>query len=662
MKRIAIAWKALAELGYEPVALNSLYKLGLRSGHYRRVTAQPPPDAGQPLQLPLPLPERKALAALIGAEGEAMLQAEAEEIAAGRVRLFGAEAALLRLALPGVLPHWTAYETGRVPLPLEGLLFPDVKFLWEPARFGWAFTLGRAYLLSGDECYPQAFWQFFETFADANPPYRGPHWMNGQEVALRLMALAWADRVLRASPASTAERRRRLAATVAAHAARIPPTLVYARSQQNNHLLTEAAGLFTAGLALPGHPAAAGWRALGWRWFEKGLQMQVDANGEYIQHSANYQRLMLQAAMWMHALLGGAGEKWSHASREALMRAAHWMLALLDEESGGAPNLGANDGACIFPLSSQPFEDYRPVAHAAARAFLDYDLPAGPWDEMALWFGVLIPGAHATCLNRYLGDQIYAPHSWAFLRTAQFDSRPTHADQLHLDLWWRGVNIARDAGTFLYNTPPPWDNVLTTALVHNTVTVNGRDQMSRAGRFLYLDWADAWRRDEIATEVDVLQRIRGVFRCRSGHYRHTRTVQVAVDETWSVTDDVIPLRFYGRRRAPWHLRLHWLLPDWEWELQPMPAGMGQALRLLSPHGWLTVRLQALPDGTAQGSLSLVRAGQVLLGQRQPLVQEGWFSPTYGVRQAALAISLETDSPESSGFLTTFTFPAEEPKV
>ena len=79
--------------------------------------------------------------------------------------------------------------------------------------------------------------------------------------------------------------------------------------------------------------------------------------------------------------------------------------------------------------------------------------------------------------------------SWATIRVARFHSRPAHADQLHLDLWWRGINLAQDPGTYLYNSAPPWENSLTSALVHNTVTVDGQEFMLRAGRFLYLDWA-----------------------------------------------------------------------------------------------------------------------------------------------------------------------------
>jgi len=28
--------------------------------------------------------------------------------------------------------------------------------------------------------------------------------------------------------------------------------------------------------------------------------------------------------------------------------------------------------------------------------------------------------------------------------------RPFQSDQLHVDLWWHGLNLARDAGTYLY--------------------------------------------------------------------------------------------------------------------------------------------------------------------------------------------------------------------
>jgi hypothetical protein len=46
-------------------------------------------------------------------------------------------------------------------------------------------------------------------------------------------------------------------------------------------------------------------------------------------------------------------------------------------------------------------------------------------------------------------------------------------------------------GTFRYTAPAPWDNSLARTLVHNTIELNHQDQMKRAGRFLWLDWAQA---------------------------------------------------------------------------------------------------------------------------------------------------------------------------
>jgi hypothetical protein len=658
MKRVLVALKALRQLGPRQVGLYGLYKFGLMTGHYRRLTsparlAPPvsnPPDALQPI---FTLPSPADLQAVLGVEGHAALLAEAEEIVGGRVRLFGAEPVPLSLTVSGNLAHWTDYERGHLPLPLEAIPHGDIKYIWEPARFGWAFTLGRAFHLGGDERHAEAFWQAFETFTVANPPGMGPHWMSAQEVALRLMAFVWAGQVFEPARASSPERKRRLAEAVAAHAARIPPTLPYARSQHNNHLLTEAAGLLTAGLALPAHPQAERWRALGWRWLNRGLQSQIDSYGEYSQHSTNYHRLMLQVALWVNALLPVAHMAWPVPTREALTRAVHWMLSLLDYDSGAAPNLGANDGASIFPLSGLPFADQRPVLHAAARLFLRYDLPSGAWDELALWFGAKQAAPGALSLPRYLGDQLYSTHSWASLRTAQYTSRPSHADQLHFDLWWRGLNIAQDPGTYLYNAAPPWENPLVTAFVHNTVTVNGRDQMRRAGRFLYLDWVNAYRRLMPVSEPAEVQRLRGRYRGQG--YRHTRLVSVQEGDRWRILDEVLSLR------PPWQAkalsaRLHWLLPDWEYELAPQSAGC--TLRLHSPHGWVSLEVAWLSPPTGQAcQVSLVRAGETLFGTPLPDPVRGWTSPTYGVKLPALSLALSVEnSPAEIVLSSTFTFP------
>jgi hypothetical protein len=634
MKRFSIALQALRELGPSQIGWLALYKLGLKSGHYRRAET-PISLAAFPLQSPFGLPDRQKLLETLGQNGlQALLQA-ADSIVQGQYSQFGAE--LVKINLTPAHPdlHWTELETRPHPT--------DIKLIWEPARFGWAFTLGRAWLASGDERYPAAFWRYFETFQAANLPYLGENWTSAQEVGLRLMAWAWAGQIFSQSEQTSLARRAVLAVSIGQHAARIVPTLLYAQAQNNNHLLTESAALYTASLVLPAHPAAQKWQKIGATWLKWCFSHQIDSSGEYIQHSSNYHRLMLQIALWLQALPGSDQIFFDSRVKENLALATHWLYCLLDFESGQVPNLGPNDGAYLFPFTNQPFQDYRPVVQAAACAFLAYSLPPGAWDEMSLWFQVeakklkveaALP-ADLRLLGLYPSTLQVGSIAWAYLRTAQLRSRPGHADLLHFDFWWRGQNITLDPGTYQYNAPAPWENTLTAACYHNTVTVDGLDQFTRVSRFLYLKRADALRLKLPSPES-----------LAARHYayagvRHTRQITALNANHWRIVDELLNLR-----RQPHTFRLHWLLPDVEHKLIE-EKGLFK-LRLKLAPAWLTIVIHCDPANVAWHA-SLVRAGSAVDPAR------GWFSPTYSVKQPALSLAIDVQSRENLEFVTDFEF-------
>ena len=650
MPSFGTSLKALFQLGIEPLALNTLYKLELRTGYYRKTKFKPrfsKPELSNiestNIAALFHLPSRQQLIQTLGVDGQAALVKEADEIVGGKFRMFGGDLVPLQLTFNEPLRHWTDYETGKAPIPHPPASIHDIKFVWESARFGWAFTLGRAYTLTQDEKYAGAFWKYFEQFTAGNPPYLGPHWMNGQEVAIRLMALVWCAHVF--AETKNEKRKEQLVSSIAYHAARIPPTLIYARSQNNNHLITESAALYTAGVALD-QPQ---WRKLGWSQLNRALRTQISSYGEYIQHSANYHRLMMQTVLWVNMILQGQRQPWPSLTLKALTRAAHWMFSMIDPTSGRAPNLGSNDGALIFPLSSNPFNDFRPTVQATARAFLRTSLPAGAWDETSLWLG-LPASAHTSNADAYLTDNLRGRGSWAYLRASGFKSRHLHMDQLHFDLWWRGLNIAQDAGTYLYNGEPPWDNPLVSTRVHNTVTVDGHDQMTRGGRFLVLDWFPAFSENVLVADENVLGRVSAYHKGYRGlGIRHERAATVFTDERWEVEDKLL-FKKPGR-----HIfRLHWLLLDGEWEMQDRESGIG--LRLRSKYGWIILNIRS--DSQILNSeyqASLVRAGQLIYGQRQVKPYEGWGSPTYGQKNPALSLAVEVTSNKSVTLISEFIF-------
>jgi hypothetical protein len=636
--------QAARELGIEQTSLNLIYRLGLKSGYFRIVTPArsvdlPETTASYFLQAPTP----EALNGLLGETAKSVVD-EANELFYGQVHLFGGPAVPLQMEPGKNLRHWTDYENHQAAWGVE-----DVKFIWEPARCGWAFLLGRAYRLTGSEDYAQLFWKLAERFLDNNPVNLGPNWASGQEVALRLMALSFALQIFSGSAYTTPDRKRRLVQALAEHARRIPPTLIYARSQNNNHLVSEAAGLYTAACLLPDLPEARRWREMGWRWLNHALQTQIAPEGEYIQHSTNYQRLMLHTALWADLLNRHTGVSFPTQTIDKLKAATRWLLALLDPISGQTPNLGHNDGSNFLALAAGGYADYRPVLQAASLAFLGQPcLPAGVWDELSMWMDLRSSQLSAISLE----SSVISPHrtgiylqssvkespinnqqstisnleSWACLRAVQFKSRPGHADQLHVDLWWQGRNIALDAGTYQYNAAPPWENSLAGTSVHNTITIDGKDQMQRAGRFRWVNWAQArsLKADEpnsVAAEHSGYRRL-GVI--------HRRSLFQIDSFHWQVKDKLVPT---GANQTAHSFILQWLLPDWPWELDET------SLRLQAPVGRITLAV-TLCDETRQvkaTGVQLIRGGEVLSGPPECPPVLGWYSPTYGVKLPVLSL-------------------------
>jgi hypothetical protein len=663
----------LRELGIRQVALYAAYRLGLRLGYFRRAcdpekalrTAEAMSTQGaQPLWSP---PSKDELLRALSRQDQDQLIQQADEIVAGKVRLFGGPPGALQLNPPEPLEHWARYEKGQIPAAPAGAF--DIKWIWEPGRLGWAYTLGRAYLLSQDERYATAYWCFIGAFLQANPPYQGPHWASAQEVAIRLIALTFGRQIFGISDKASAAQKARLIQAVAIHAARIPPTLIYAQAQNNNHLLTEAAGLYTAGLFLPAHPQAKHWRELGWRWFNRGVLAQVSPDGAYVQHSTNYHRLMLQTALWMNYLAQSQGQPLPGETLRRLSAATRWLQALVDPISGRVPNLGPNDGAYILPLTACPQEDYRPVLQAAGRAFLgEQPFAPGLWDEMSLWFGAgRSDGSSPRSTGQKRRGSGETPHvlrspdgaSWAYLRAVRFSGRPGHADQLHLDLWWHGLNVAQDAGTYLYNASPPWDNALARSEVHNTLIIDGQDQMRRAGRFLFVDWAQA----------QVLKQERwqdGSLRCLSARHNgyrrlglwHQRDIRVGATGNWEIIDTVYPMKPASTDRSH-TVCLHWLLPDWPWQvLANNPGAWGYDVMLDSPLGQVRLHMERDQAGEAHlsESFQIVRAGELLHGSGAVSPVWGWFSPTYGVKTPALSVRYTVVQRSPIRLTSEFIFP------
>ena len=372
----------------------------------------------------------------------------------------------------------------------------DIKDPWEVGRMGWLTTLARGLLVGRDNRAAESMWDAIEDFSNQNPPFLGVHWMNGQEIALRGIALIFAGGVLEQHESNTEHRRSIVDDLIATSVAHVRMTLGHGASQRNNHYLVEAAFLWSAAVACPGLPRREQIERTARRVLREAVADQFGADGSYAQHSFTYQRLALQALLWVRFIARENERQLPCDLGVVLENSVRLLGSLIDEATGRLPNLGSNDGALLFRLTDHPIGDFRPLlAHAAAAANIPSPLPSGTWDEEAQWFGLQPsasetfsapePPSFPTAYHVFQG-----PASRALLRAGPLRHGLSHADQLHLDIWIRGHNVALDPGTYRYTAPAPWQNALARDFVHNVPLPTGVSQARMRGRFFWLDWPE----------------------------------------------------------------------------------------------------------------------------------------------------------------------------
>ena len=432
--------------------------------------------------------------------------------------------------------HWTR-------IPDFALAGGDVKGFWEPARFDGLLHLTLGWLAGGGEAERAGVERWLESWVEENPVNAGVQWKCGQETSLRLMAILLCTHLLkrwggvRAAPG--------LHDLVAEHASRIAATMSYAIGQDNNHATSEAAALFAAGAFLMAEGAHGDvgrrWVGSGRSSLEERVQALVMPDGSFSQHSVNYHRMLLDtvsfAETWRRAY---HLEPFTRAFDSRCRAATEWLGGLTEPASGDAPNLGANDGTRLFVLHRLPYRDFRPSVQWASALFFERAAYArGPWDEGLRWLGIVAPdegSTRAAPYTRLMPDggyaQLEAGGAWALLRLPVYRFRPSHADALHLDLWVGGVNLLRDGGSYSYNTDPGRWAYYTGAASHNTIQIDGRDQMPRISRFLFGDWL---RPAELTFDASALT-CRAAYRDRGGAL-HRRTVRLE-EGRCSVEDEV----------------------------------------------------------------------------------------------------------------------------
>ncbi|RMF73418.1 MAG: hypothetical protein D6744_15635 [Planctomycetota bacterium] len=522
----------------------------------------------------------------------------------------------------------------------------DIRTLWEASRCAWAIDIARARARDLSGADGDLLWRWVDSWMAACPPYKGTQWKCGQEASVRLIALAigfWATCDKRCGP----ERWLRFARLCWATGYRVANQLEYAVSQRNNHALSEAAGLMLVSQLFPEFRDAARWRARARRIFERQMRVQCYADGAYIQHSMNYQRVMLHDALLILRLAQLAGEPFGREIEDHVARSVDFLYQLTEAENGHTPNYGNNDGACVLPLSECEFADFRPVLQAANRLLRGAPLfDAGPWDEESIW---LLGDNAPPCAeaappprrsSRFDAGGYYTLRrrtSWAMFRCHTYRDRPGQYDTLHTDLWWRGQNVCCDAGTHQYYTPkqPPLAQYFRSHAAHNVVEPHGPSPFEPVSPFLWFPWSrakltrfDAGEAGAAVVEGETFDYDRPPWRLVL-----RRSIISIDDDLWIVVDDLIG----AERRAA---TLRWHLADFSTRCDATNC----RAELHTPRGVLHLSTWQ-PDAT-------VRRFQIVRGVDDQRVQ-GWIDRCYAHREPVPVLEVEFEGRLPLRIVTVF---------
>lgn len=527
----------------------------------------------------------------------------------------------------------------------------DIKDVWEINRFPHLYDWVRAYAVTGDSTWVRAFADQLHQWEAANPYRSGANWASGQELAIRLLAWTFAVAAMGGDPAFTEEDFQCFLRLVYRHAEHIEDLIGYARwAVHNNHLIGEALGLYAVGSVFPFFTGAQRWRDTGLALLTGPCLEQFYDDGGYCQSSNNYHRLALHYLLWAFRLLP-SHENDARAHLARVMKRSAEQLASFQNEDGRLPNRGANDGALLNPWTSCDYSDFRPLltalrfATTGRRAYAD-----GPWDEELFWFWDV--EATRTPMQPFaLNDRLFStsgvhilrdgPGDFASFRCGTLNDRFAQADQLHVDIFWRGLNIAQDGGSYRYNDELAFHDWFMGTGSHNTVCVDDRDQMRRIRRFKWINWptAKAWPcgADALRGYHDGYERV-GVT--------HHRTVRRVVDG-WDIVDDI---ENAGNERK---LTLHWLLIDGPYSVEEVDQGTFR-VTFDTEKGTVVIRISCEPRRHSGRLL----ASPCLMMQRaiESPAPRGWISRYYGDRQPALSVTVSTKSSSDIRFTSSFRFP------
>jgi len=234
----------------------------------------------------------------------------------------------------------------------------DIKLAWELNRTQHFVILGKAYWYTEDERYAIEFTDQLLSWIKKNPYKMGINWMEGIEVAIRIISWVWAYYFFLDSKKFNEKGHFEFLKSIYLQTRFIEEHLSDKWRINGNHLIAEAAALALMGVMFPEFKEADRWRKRGIKLLERELNAQILPDGVTWEQSTGYQKFVTDLCLHVAILMTRNGMK----IPEGFLLKLNQMIEFLNcitKTDGRIPLVGDEDQGRVVKIAETAYDDVR---------------------------------------------------------------------------------------------------------------------------------------------------------------------------------------------------------------------------------------------------------------------------------------------------------------
>ncbi|MBR0935655.1 alginate lyase family protein [Bradyrhizobium jicamae] len=429
----------------------------------------------------------------------------------------------------------------------HGIDTREIKRVWELNRLQFLVPLAADGALRNQD-QPALLARMVRSWMEGNPPYRGPSWISGIELALRTISVALALSILGVDCLDSVTHGA-LLRFFFAHVDWIRrfPSL---NSSANNHRIAELAGMIVGTIMAPGFPGAVALRENSWRALLAEIDRQICPDGVGAEQSPGYTAFSIELFLVAAAALGREGS----LPAPTVDRLSAWSehsLWLMDT-GGKVPAIGDFDDCRVIATTQTPESRYVASIVAAVSGCVGRPDLAPPAKDPGIRDVIL--GSAQVSSAQPVGMRLFASGGYSVFRSGHkdpvvltLDHGPVgylsiaahgHADTLSVWLSVGNQPVLADAGTYLYHSSRNLRDLFRDTAVHNTLSLNSVGSSRPSGPF---NWASKANARLVSSESAPIARVvaeHDGYVAQHGT-RHRRAVEFDDASRFTIVDELL---------------------------------------------------------------------------------------------------------------------------